>query len=33
LIKLKEIYELLEETADAFEEVAHVVEGIVLKNA
>jgi hypothetical protein len=33
LIKLKEIYQLLEETADCFEEVAHVVEGVVLKNA
>lgn len=33
LLKLKEIYELMEETADYFEEVAHVVEGIVLKNA
>ena len=33
LIKLKEIYESLEETADYFEEIAHVVEGVVLKNA
>lgn len=33
LMKLKEIYESLEETADCFEEVAHVVEGVVLKNA
>lgn len=33
LIKLKEVYELLEETADYFEEIAHVVEGVVLKNA
>lgn len=33
LIKLKEVYELLEETADSFEEIAHVVEGVVLKNA
>lgn len=33
LIKLKEIYEMLEETADYFEEIAHVVEGVLLKNA
>ena len=33
LIKLKEIVELLEEAADSFEGVAHVLEAAVLKNA
>jgi hypothetical protein len=32
LIKLKEIYEMLEEAADAFESVSHALEGIILKN-
>jgi uncharacterized protein Yka (UPF0111/DUF47 family) len=32
LLKLKEIYEMLEEAADAFESVSHVLEEIVLKN-
>ena len=33
LIKLKEIIELLEEAADSFEGVAHVLEAAVVKNA
>lgn len=33
LIKLKEIYEMLEEAADSFESVSHSLEGIALKNA
>ena len=33
LLKLKEIYEMLEEAADAFESISHVLEEISLKNA
>ncbi len=33
LIKWKELYESLEEAADTFEDVANIVEGIVLKHA
>jgi uncharacterized protein Yka (UPF0111/DUF47 family) len=33
LLKLKEIYEMLEEAADAFESISHVLEEIGLKNA
>ncbi|WP_179404007.1 DUF47 domain-containing protein [Burkholderia guangdongensis] len=33
LIKLKAIYELLEETTDKCEDVANIIEGIVLENA
>ena len=33
LIKFKEIYEMLEETTDRCEEVANIIEGIVLENA
>jgi uncharacterized protein Yka (UPF0111/DUF47 family) len=33
LMKLKEIYEMLEEAADAYESISHVLEEIGLKNA
>ena len=33
LIKLKEIFELIEEAADSFEDVGHVLEAAVVKNA
>lgn len=33
LMKLKEIYEMLEEAADAFESISHILEEIGLKNA
>ena len=32
VIKWKEIYELLENTLDACEDVANIVEGVVMKN-
>jgi len=33
LIKLKGVYDLLERITDKFEDVANIVEGIVLENA
>jgi uncharacterized protein Yka (UPF0111/DUF47 family) len=33
LLKLKEIYEMLEEAADSFESISHILEEIGLKNA
>jgi len=33
LIKMKEIYELLETVTDRCEDVANIIEGIVLENA
>ena len=33
VIKWKEIYEYLENTLDACEDVANIVEGVVMKNA
>ena len=33
IIKLKEVYELLESVTDKCEDVANVIEGIVLENA
>ena len=33
LIKLKAIYELLEQITDKCEDVANIIEGIVLENA
>jgi uncharacterized protein Yka (UPF0111/DUF47 family) len=33
LLKLKEIYEMLEEAADSFESISHILEEITLKNA
>ncbi len=33
LIKLKAVYELLEEITDKCEDVANIIEGIVLENA
>ena len=33
LIKLKAVYELLESTTDKCQDVANVIEGVVLENA
>jgi uncharacterized protein Yka (UPF0111/DUF47 family) len=33
VVKWKEIFELLENTLDACEDVANIVEGVVMKNA